>query len=450
VQKTKTRIWNDTFDKALIIECPHPSLDEGLRAIGIEPDRRAMPPKDEDELIEWLKSGGHNLVFKRSRVPITRRIVQSCPKLFGIVLCCIGDDSVDLQACADTGVIVVNDPVSNGRSVAELVMGEMICLGRRVFEAERDTAAHRWTKSGDDRFELRGKTIGVIGLGNIGKQVAQIASAFGMKVVFHDNREVAREVGETLGWTFVESMRETFSRSHVVTVHLSAADYRGHSNEGLVSREDLLSLGSKTDVLGPHVFINASRGFLVDPNDLKHAVVAGKIDRAMVDVFPVEPISHGAEWQNPYADVPQIYCTPHIGAATQEAQPRIAQHVVATTKLLSHQAAMRDCVFSPRNPIRLPEGAEPRYILAVIHSDRRGTKKAIDETIYESGLSNLASLHRDFPRYGIAYDLNMLDGPLNESAIQSLIDRAAQVSGDPNSVRSLRMIEVGKRAKRNR
>lgn len=439
---TSTRIWKGRFRKALIIEGPDASLDEGLRAVGIEPDRRDVPPQSDDELVQWLTEGGHNLLFKRSRIPVTRKVVESCPALFAVILCCIGDDSVDLQACADTGVMVMNDPVSNGRSVAELVMGEMICLGRRVFEAERDTAEHRWTKSGEDRYELRGKTIGVIGLGNIGKQVAQIASAFGMNVVFHDNREVAREVGETLGWASTESMDEAFARSHVVTIHVSAADYRGDSNQGLIGRQTLLSMGSETDVAGPRVLINASRGFVINPDDLIYAVRQGRIDKAMVDVFPVEPNRHGAQWVNPYVDEPSIYGTPHIGAATQEAQPRIAHRVVGTARLLSHNAGIRDCVFSPKNPIKLPEGDQARHILAVVHSDRRGTKKAIDEAIFDSGLSNLASLHRDFRNYGIAYDLNMLDGTLDDEGIAKLIARAAEVSGDTSSIRSVRMIEV--------
>ncbi|MEL6179581.1 MAG: 3-phosphoglycerate dehydrogenase, partial [Myxococcota bacterium] len=145
---------------------------------------------------------------------------------------------------------------------------------------------------------------------------------------------------------------------------------------------------------------------------------------------------------NPYADVPQIYATPHIGAATQEAQPRIAKRVARTVRLFNDYGSVRDCVFFPKHPIGLHQGERPSYILSVIHSDLRGTKKAVDETIYDAGLSNLSSVHRDVSKYGVAYDLNALDGPLNDAQIEGLIERAIRFSGDATPVRAIRMIKV--------
>ncbi len=436
------RVWKGPFTKALVVEHPHPTLDGYLESLGIEVDRREVPPKDEDELIAWLQEGGHNLIYKRSQVEITERVIAECPNLFAVMLCCIGDDSVDKQAAARHGVLVTNDPISNGRSVVELVLGEMICMGRRVFDAAADTAAHKWTKSGESRYELLGKTLGVVGLGNIGKQIAQLADAFGMNIVFYDTREVATEVGETLGWTAASSMQDLFERSHCVTLHVSATDYRGRSNKELITREMLASLGTNTDVPGPRLFINYARGFVLDPKDLIGAIDAGEIDYAMVDVFPDEPKRKGGEWVNPYANCPKVYCTPHIGAATQEAQPRIAKHVAGTTRRLSHKGVVRNCVFSPKHPISVQSDESEAWVLAVVHCDRRGTKKAIDETIYDAGRSNMSSTHRDMPEYGIAYDLNVLDGPLSDEQIQGLIQRADELADDPGSIRSVRLIPI--------
>jgi D-3-phosphoglycerate dehydrogenase len=440
-QGSGTRIWRGRFTKALVLEKPHASLDALLREEGIEVERLDAPPTTEDGLIEVLRRGGHQLIFKRSRVQITRRVVESCPSLHAVLLCCIGDDSVDKRACADAGVLVMNDPISNGRSVAEMVLGEMLCAGRRIFEAVDTTRRHEWHKTDKARYELKGKTLGVVGLGNIGKQVAQLGEALGMKVCFYDTRDVAREVGETLHWQPTESLKEVFERSHVITLHLSAQDTHGHSNEGLLTREVLMALGTKTDQAGPRLFLNAARGFVHSAEDLLAAVEGGAIDYAFVDVFPEEPHADGEPWVNPYAGTPRIFATPHIGAATQEAQPRIAQYVARTTRLFNRLGHVRDCVYSPRFPIGLQGAEQPKYILSVVHSDRRGTKKAIDEAIFEAGRSNLSSAHHDFAAMGIAYDVNALDGPMSDDELHALVERAVRISGDPSAIRSVRMIE---------
>lgn len=439
---TQPRIWNGPFTKALVLENPHASLDDYLAEQGIAVERLSEPPTTEDELIEILAAGGHNLIYKRSRVQITERVVAATPNLHAVMLCCIGDDSVDKMACAKHGVLVTNDPISNGRSVAELVLGEMICLGRRVFDAYDETRSHKWHKNNQRRYELRGKTLGVVGLGNIGKQVAQLGDALGMRILFYDNREVAQEVGETLGWELAGDINAVFARSHVLSLHLSATDGRGRSNAGLIQRENLLSFGSDTDRPGPRIFINAARGFMFAPEDLREAVQSGAIEYACVDVFPQEPHHRGEDWQNPYADVPGIITTPHIGAATQEAQPRIARHVASTTRLFNTRGRLRNCVYSPKHPIGVQAAENASHVLAIMHSDVRGTKRAIDEAIYDAGISNLSSAHRDFPKYGVAYDVSALDGGLSPDQLDGLVQRAAEVTQDPTAIRSLRLIEL--------
>lgn len=434
------RYLNGRFKKALILEHPDPSLDDYLRAQGIEPDRRET--QDEDEVVELLKAGQHDLIYKRSRFLINERVLGASEKLAAVLLCCIGDDSVDKKACAREGVLVMNDPISNGWSVVELVFGEMITMARRVYDSVKMSHQHQWGKDNIHRYELRGKTLAIIGLGNIGKQVAQLAQAFHMDVIFHDSNEIAREVGIALGWRAVDSIGEAFRNADIVTMHVSAEDVRGQSNEALLNyAEHFSQMGKHRDENSPRIFVNASRGFIHTPRDLIRAVDEGTIRYAMADVFPDEPGTKADPWHNPYAGHERIYSTPHIGAATQEAQPRIAKHIATTTRLLNCYGTVRDTVFAPGMLIGV-EAENPDAILTVVHSDVRGTKKAIDDCIYEAGLSNLQSRHRDFPRYGVAYDVAALDRPLTQAQLAELVARARQITGDPSAIRALRVIDV--------
>ncbi|MGM0557855.1 MAG: NAD(P)-dependent oxidoreductase [Myxococcota bacterium] len=434
------RYLNSKFRKALILEHPDPSLDDYLREQGIEPHR--VDTQDEDEVVALLEEGQHDLLYKRSRFIVNERVLQASENLAAIMLCCIGDDSVDKHACAEEGVLVMNDPISNGWSVVELVFGEMITLARRIFEAEKATSKNEWTKDNIHRYELRGKSLSIIGLGNIGKQIAKMAEAFHMDVNFYDSDEVAQEVGSTLGWNQCGSLTEAFREGDFVTVHVSAEDHRGQSNEGLLNYEEHFSqMAANRGDNSPRIFINASRGFLYDPDDLKKAVDEDKVHYASVDVYPSEPGSKGDAWSNPYSDYDRILNTPHIGAATQEAQPRIAKHKATTTQLFDNYGTVRDTVYAPGQVIGV-EAEDPDVILSVVHSDERGTKKAVDDCIYEAGLSNLRSSHRDFPRYGFAYDVNAVDKPLSREQLSKLVEAAREISGDPSAIRSIRVIDV--------
>jgi len=239
-----------------------------------------------------------------------------------------------------------------------------------------------------------------------------------------------------------QTIPEVLARGHVVSLHLSATDWRGASNLGVISREDLLAFGSQTDTPGPRILINAARGFIFEPAHLVEAVKSGAIEYGCVDVFPEEPHHKGDAWKNPYAKVPGIITTPHIGAATQEAQPRIARHVSTTTRLFDQRGRVRNCVYSPRFPIGVQEVEGATHVLAVMHSDRRGTKHAIDEAIYDAGVSNLSSAHRDFPQYGVAYDVSAIDNDLTNEQVEGLIRRAVEYTGDETAIRSLRIISL--------
>jgi D-3-phosphoglycerate dehydrogenase len=425
---------------ALVLEHPDPSLDQYLADLGIEVHRPAETPT-EDELIALLQQRPYQLLFKRSRVPITRAVLAAAPDLVAVMLCCIGDDSVDKKACADHGVLVFNDPKSNGRSVAEMVLGEIICLSRRLFEAATETNSSRFLKSQVGRYEVHGKKLGIIGLGNIGRQVAKLGRALGMHVLFHDNREVSREVGEELRYTHVRSIRDLFAACDIVTAHISAYDYRGASNENLITFDDFAAMSEKEHD-SPRIFLNAARGNIHTSDDLVRAVDAGHIRAAMVDVFPSEPNDRHEAWVNPYADNPNILATPHIGASTLEAQPRIAEYIARSTELLSAWGILRECVYSPRTVVGFDDYPSGTHILTVVHSSKRGTKRAIDNMIYTSGASSLQSAHKDFDPYGFAYHVLATSERIPDDAIAALHEEAERVTGEPNAIRLVRRLVI--------
>ncbi len=436
------RLHRGPLTRALVLESPDPELDEGLRGIGIKPVRVEATP-DKAGIIALCERHRPHLIFKRSRLVIDADILDAAPELFAVMLCCIGDDSVDKQACADRGVLVLNDPRSNGRSVAELVIGILLMGARRIPEAWRATRKHQWTKSASGRFEVKGKTLGVLGLGNIGKQVARLAEGLGMTVLFHDSDEVAQAVGETMEWDSVDSFEELFAQSDVVSLHLSAEDARGRSNRGAVTREHLMTLGKDRPAESPRVFVNLARGFVVDPADLRAAVDADAVRHAFIDVYPEEPQAGQTAWTNPFAEYPQIHGTPHIGAATRDAQPRIARKMVRTARQFSLRGTVEDCVFMPRRRIDVARSAMSPHILAVVHSDARGTKKAVDDAIYAAGVNNLQSTHQDFPRYGIAYDLSVLERPLTDEELAGLVEHAHELAEGPTPIRAIRQVTLG-------
>jgi D-3-phosphoglycerate dehydrogenase len=434
------RHWHGRFDSALIIENPDPLLDQRLLEMGIRPHRIADAPS-EDELVRILAEGQHHLIFKRSKVEITERVLAASENLAAVMLCCIGDDSVDKEACARQGVLVTNDPISNGRSVAELVMGELISIARRLFESVPEMASSQWNKDSAGRYELMGKRLGILGLGNIGRQVAQLGQALGMEILFFDTAPVPREVGLAMGWRPVANMRDLFAASDFVSVHVSATDIQGRSNKNLVSYEMLAAMGEKEGE-SPRAFINLARGFIVDPDHLRRAVTEGHVAYAMTDVFPEEPgRASTTRWVNPYQGEPRIFSTPHIGAATREAQPRIAAYVARTTQMLNEMGMLRNCVFRSRAAIEFDVDFASS-MLAVVHVDTRGTKKAVDDAIFKAGANNLRSAHIDFPDYGIAYDLSALDRELTPEQVAHLLHEAAEITGDPTAIRWLRAIPL--------
>jgi len=267
----------------------------------------------EDDLVKEIKDV--HILGIRSKTQITKRVLDAAKKLQAIGCFCIGVNQVDLKAATKNGVVVFNAPYSNTRSVAELVIGLSIMLIRRI--PDKNKAAHEgsWMKDAKNSFELRGKTLGIIGYGNIGSQVSVLAEAMGMKVIFYDV-ETKLPLGNAED---AKSLKELLGRSDIVTLHVPETS----QSKNLISKP-ILKQFKKGAIL-----INYARGEVVDLDALRKAIIDGAIGGAAVDVFPVEPEKNGDKFQTPLQDLPNVILTPHIGGSTEEAQENIGEDVSA-------------------------------------------------------------------------------------------------------------------------
>jgi D-3-phosphoglycerate dehydrogenase len=265
----------------------------------------------EDELIREIKDV--HILGIRSKTQITKNILDAARKLQAIGCFCIGVNQVDLKAATKNGVVVFNAPYSNTRSVAELVIGAAIMLIRRI--PDKNKAAHEglWLKEAKGSYELRGKTLGIIGYGNIGSQVSVLAEALGMKVIFYDV-ETKLPLGNAED---AKSLKELLGRADVVTLHIPETT----QTKNLITKNNL-KFFKKGSIL-----INYARGEVVDLVALRKFILDGHISGAAIDVFPIEPEKNGDRFQTPLQDLPNVILTPHIGGSTEEAQQNIGEDV---------------------------------------------------------------------------------------------------------------------------
>lgn len=270
------------------------------------------------ELVSKIKDA--NLLGIRSATHLTKDILKQCPQLLGIGCFCIGTDQVDLQAAMLQGIPVFNDPHSNTRSVAELVIGLSIALFRDL--VVKNTAAHAglWKKASKGSHELRGKTLGIIGYGRIGAQVAILAEAMGLNVYFYDV-ELKLTIGNAKP---VQSIEELLTLSDIVTVHVPESESTRH-----LINKDRLRYMKKSGFL-----INTSRGNVVDMEALLEALDHKALKGAAIDVFLQEPKGENIPFITPLQKHENVILTPHIGGATEEAQEKIAFNVAQ--KLINH------------------------------------------------------------------------------------------------------------------
>ena len=280
---------------------------------GYDQVERINKSLSEDQLAEAIKDV--HILGIRSKTQITKRILDAAKKLQAIGCFCIGVNQVDLDEATRKGIVVFNAPYSNTRSVAELVIGSAIMLVRRV--PDKNKAAHEgfWMKEAKGSFELRGKTLGIIGYGNIGSQVSVMGESLGMKVAFFDEA-VKLPLGNA---EKVKSIKELLKKSDVLTLHVP-----GTSNTKSLINKNTLKCCKKGAII-----INFSRGTVVDLDALRNSILDGHIGGAAVDVFPIEPEKQGDPFETPLQGCPNVLLTPHIGGSTEEAQENIGEDVSA-------------------------------------------------------------------------------------------------------------------------
>lgn len=296
--------------KALLLENIHPDAAKSLRDHGFEVETM-KGALSEDELIDALD--GVDLVGVRSKTNVTARVLDARPTLSAIGCFCIGTNQVDLAHAGKRGIAVFNAPYSNTRSVVELVICDIICLMRRIPAHTHHIKHGLWDKSASGSHEVRGKTLGIIGYGNIGSQLSVLAEALGMRVVFYDIEEKLA-MGNAHR---CETLDELLEQSDAVTLHVDGRK----SNTGFFGEDQFARMKQNA------IFINLSRGFVADLDALKRHLDSGHLSGAAVDVFPIEPKKSGDPFDTDLADEDNMILTPHIGGSTLEAQKSIGHFV---------------------------------------------------------------------------------------------------------------------------
>ncbi|KZT30662.1 hypothetical protein NEOLEDRAFT_1174052 [Neolentinus lepideus HHB14362 ss-1] len=325
VPKVLHPIDNDDL-KLLLLENISQEAVKAFQAHGFHVDHSAKA-MSEDELVE--KIGQYHAIGIRSKTKITERVIKAASKLLVIGCFCIGTNQVDLSTAARAGIPVFNSPFSNSRSVAELVISEIVALSRQLFERAYEMRTGTWNKQSKGCWEIRGKTLGIVGYGHIGSQLSVLAESFGMRVLFHDVIPLM-PLGQARQ---VDSLETLLKESDFVTLHVPELP----ETTNMISEKEL-----KSTKKGAYL-INNARGKVVDIPALIEALRSKHLAGAAIDVYPAEPGANGApfddqlnSWSSALRSIPNVILTPHIGGSTEEAQRMIGEEVsMAVTRYLT-------------------------------------------------------------------------------------------------------------------
>jgi D-3-phosphoglycerate dehydrogenase len=312
-------------------------------------------------------------------------------------------NQVDLRAATESGVAVFNAPYSNTRSVAELIIGLSVILIRKI--AEKNAAAHKgvWLKDAKGSYELRGKTLGIIGYGNIGSQVSIMAEALGMNVIYYD---IATKLPHGNAKQ-VRDLKELVSQSHIVTLHVPSSAMTKN-----IINADILRSFRKGSYL-----LNYSRGDVVDLKSLKKALASGRIAGAAIDVFPNEPEKSGDRFESDLRDLPNVILTPHIGGSTEEAQANIGLDV--TAKLIKYLELGTSEGSHTVPPVSLPPQAGTHRILH-IHRNQPGVLGEINSRLSSRGINIVGQYLNTNAEIG--YVILDVDSKISNQAFELLKD----------------------------
>ena len=357
----------ETPKRALLLENIHPDATARLSKAGFEVQTmtRAL---GEDELIQALQ--GISLLGIRSQTHITERVFASVPDLLAVGAFCIGTNQVDLPASVRHGVAVFNAPFSNTRSVVELAMAEIISMARRLPEKNINMHNGVWDKSATGSHEVRGRTLGIVGYGNIGTQLSVIAEALGMTVYFYDIADKLA-IGNARRCSTLDELLESVE---TVTLHVDGRS----GNRGFFGEAEFARMRPRS------LFLNLSRGFVVDHKALRGHIESGHIAGAAIDVFPQEPKGRGDEFVSELRGLPNVILTPHIGGSTEEAQQDIGEFV--SGKLVDYAEGGATSM-----SVNLPGVTEPvvpgTHRLIHLHQNVPGVLAAINRVLAEHGVN---------------------------------------------------------------
>ena len=385
--------------KILLLEGIHQSAIDTLHAAGYENiEHHAKALNDED--LKAAIADAH-FIGIRSRTQLTEEVLEVASKLIAVGCFCIGTNQVDLMAAMERGIAVFNAPYSNTRSVAELVLAEAILLLRGV--PEKNASCHRggWLKTAKDSYEIRGKTMGIVGYGSIGTQLSILAENLGMRVVYHDI-VTKLSLGNA---NQVESLQELLAVSDIVTLHVPETA----ATKNMFAAEQFTQMKDKS------IFINASRGTVVDIDALADVVRSGKLLGAAIDVFPVEPRGNDDEFVSPLREFDNVILTPHVGGSTMEAQENIGREVGEKLARYSDTGMTVTSVNFPE--VSLP--AHPNnHRLLHIHHNVPGVMSEINAVFSDNDINICAQYLQTNERLG--YVVIDVDKAYSDLAMQKL------------------------------
>jgi D-3-phosphoglycerate dehydrogenase len=361
--------------------------------------RKVSGALSEAELVKEIKDV--HLLGIRSKTQITAKVLEAATKLQAIGCFCIGVNQVNLKAATQKGVVVFNAPYSNTRSVAELVIGAAIMLIRRI--PDKNKAAHegRWFKEAKGSYELRGKTLGIIGYGNIGSQVSVLAEALGMKIRFYDI-ETKLPLGNAVA---CKSLKEVVSQSDIVSLHVPETN----QTKNMINKAVLKQFKQGA------ILINYARGEVVDIPALTKALEEKQLSGAAIDVFPVEPEKNGDVFETTLQGLPNVLLTPHIGGSTEEAQENIGEDV--SIKLF--QYLERGITYGSHTvpPISLPP-VEGAHRILHIHNNVPGVLSAINTELSKHNINIVGQYLKT--NDAIGYVVLDVDHKLSKRALELL------------------------------
>jgi len=385
--------------KFLLLEGVHPSALEVLRAAGYT-QIESLPGALPDAELQAKVADVHFLGI-RSRTQLTAQVFAAAPKLVAVGAFCIGTNQIDLDAAREHGVAVFNAPFSNTRSVAELVLAEAILLLRGV--PEKSAVAHRggWLKSADNAFEIRGKTLGIVGYGSIGAQLSVLAEALGMQVAFYDV-VTKLPLGNARQ---VRDLTELLAQSDIVTLHVPETP----ATQWMIGAAQLAAMKPGA------ILINASRGTVVEIEPLAQALRSKQLSGAAIDVFPVEPRSNKDEFQSPLRGLDNVILTPHIGGSTIEAQANIGVEVAEKLVKYSDNGTSTSSVNFPE--VALPAHAGKHRLLH-IHRNVPGVLSEINRVFADNGINIASQFLQTNEKVG--YVVTDIDAASSEMALEKL------------------------------